>query len=292
MYLALLVAAAFDAHAGDLALAGSSGTRGTGGTGGTGVIVATPPRSPNPQGACLPPGDTSPDPDITVPTHDSSYDLYTQNVEQIDDLLFDNRIPEVGPGMAGVVDLPMTEAPHGLVFVQADDFDAAHMIEHWFVDEPLGSWSGGEDFALQMDKELAFPPATWDVEDGVYMYMDVRYYDTPEEALFNSLTLGYAPSPLLDGWAFDLIQDGEVVGALLREKHANHNWVDFWLFAPAYDRPVDAEEYVQVQAWMAQPATASAFFNALAPLQVNYDQFAMVKYKERNGCAYDAFFGP
>lgn len=285
MYLALFAATVIGAHAGDLAATKDSGTN----TGGTGVIVWNP-RTPPPAKSCLAPGDDSPDPDLTEPTKDSQYDLYTRNIEALDDLLGGHPVPELGPGMAGIVDLPLGGPEHGVVFVKEDDLDDTHFYEHWFVNEPLGSWSGDASFGLVRDDALTFPPTTWVIEDGVYMYMDVHYYDTPDAAFFGSLTLNYQASPLLDAWAFDLYQGEKLVGRLLREKHANDNWVDYWLFADDYDKPLDDGENVEVRLWAAQPANASAFFTSVGPLQANFAHFALVKYKERNGCAYDEFF--
>jgi len=274
MTLTLLVTTLGAALAADTR-SGSSGTLTSGG-GGT-------------RQQCLAPGDDTPIPDITIPTGDSQYDLYARTVDSLTALLTPPRtVPQIGEGMATLLD-PDLSNPHGTIEVVKDVLDETHYTEHWFIDATPAAWDGEEAFALEMDADAELPPAWAGWQDKVYLYMDVKYYTTPQAAFFGGLTLPYAASPLLEGWAYDIVQDGEVVGHLLREEHANDNWVDYWLYGPDYDKPAADDEWVAIEPWPIQPVNATGFFNALPPLQANFTYFSKVTYKVRKGCAYYEF---
>jgi hypothetical protein len=246
------------------------------------AALADDPRS----GDCLAPGDDTPVPNIALPTYDEPYDLYTRAIVELDAGLTPAPYAffRVDQGMAGLYDSGMH--PYGAIKTVKDESQNAHFIEHWLVDIDYDEWLGEEEFTIEKDPRASFPR---DVADKVYLYMDLKYYETPAAAFFSPLTLQYSVSPLLDAWAYDIIQDDDIVGHLLREKHANDNWVDYWLFGFDYDIVDVNGESMSVELRDVQPATASEFFSSLPPLQANFEFFSKVVFKKRHGCALYEF---
>lgn len=214
--------------------------------------------------------------------------LYVQYLEQLETM--DKLLPPDEGGLAQLWD-------GQLGFVDGDGFPLGTVFvgglmptkqEVWFM--PLAV-DPTADFGVV--HEGWYPPGTedlvlagiqpgWDL-DPCYD-MRVKYKQLPDPSL--TADLDYEPG--IERTHFMLLQDGAIVGRLLREHHQVPNtaeiFVDHWALFADYAFPAKAGEDVWVVTTPTQYATTSAFFDSLNLEDADHWKgFAQVQYQQKLG---------
>jgi hypothetical protein len=215
---------------------------------------------------------------------DPLYLEYLEKLDEMDRLLppDDHGQPQIWDGQVGFVDAEWS--PLGTIFVGGL---MPNKQELWFMpaEVDLGA-------AFGMVHEGAYPPGTegqilaveqpgWDLQPC--FDMAVKYKQLPNAAL--TADLDYEPE--IDRFHFMLVQDGAIVGRMLREYQHVTNMpekiVDHWAFFDNYVFPSAVDEDVWVVPAEKQFATTTEFFESMNLDAAIWMGFAQVQYRQKLG---------
>lgn len=236
--------------------------------------------------------------DLSVPTGDDEYDRYTAAIWTMNELAqpVDGSY-QILEGMAGLTDIN-TEMDAGLVYVEevpTAPGDFQHFVEHWFMEGPPEQWFAGQELQIIAqpgkgwnDAALLLP--VWNVADytsSAYLCQDVLYTGVPAPSSldeFDYIDREHVPAR----FEFDLVQDGQWVGSLLREQHMHdilgEVWVDFWNYGAEFDLVGEA---FQKELLLELESRTGDTLTGFMPSQPPGVQFSRVIYKVLDGTAFD-----
>ncbi len=173
---------------------------------------------------------------------DEAYLKYLDVLGEIERVIaIDNAKPQIDRGVAGI--RALGAAPHapdiGTVWTQKN-VDQPR-TEHWFLEDPSFLSDISDGYTLYMidptmaDKDKVPDFLHWSWPSDTYLELDHPYYDQmPAPAEDLDFAVGQ-----ITQHTFVLTQDGEQVGAMLREAHwtaggAFNNYVEHWLFFTSF----------------------------------------------------------
>ncbi|MCB9699840.1 MAG: hypothetical protein H6738_23840 [Alphaproteobacteria bacterium] len=215
------------------------------------------------------------------PRVDPAYIDYLRALQELEDLGY--APPTAGhaqlwPGQIGIY-TPLGEIAKGSA---TGTFPS--ITERWYVKQMVapdaefelrheGSWPLPEQYV-----NIAEFNDNWDIDPC--WVMNINYKGDPNP----DYTLGLVYADNIDRYTFDLVQDGVIVGRMLREYHhvegAEERFVDHWAFADGYEAPGDVGESVLVVPAVYQYPTTTAYFaDILIAAPGAWDGFAQVQYK-------------
>lgn len=188
---------------------------------------------------------------LTVPTGDDDYDRYAQAVWELPWLAGPGGgTAQLMEGMAGIQDTPSFD-PAGIVYVEEGEVPLGAVeryVEHWFLDlapqdyvgnrsvRAVSQWEPGAGWTTVMGEMPNWLSGNY--QSRAYLCQDVVYTAVPNDmdlSAFDYIDQNTVPTR----FHFDVTQNGQWRGSLLREQH-NHAilgeiWVDFWTFVEGYE---------------------------------------------------------
>jgi hypothetical protein len=221
--------------------------------------------------------------DLTTPSRvDPAYLVYLDALDDLWDLnVATHPQPQLWDGMVNLTDLRGN--PLGTIFVGGN---LPLKQESWYMPEAIdlhdsfrfqhqGVYGQGTEPQILTDLD-----ADWQMNPCFDQW--VKYTELPNAAL--TAHLDYEPG--ITRTHFEMWQDGDMVGHLLREHHEVEDMperiVDHWAFFDQYVFPDKADAEVSVLVADEQFETSTAFFQAMDQ-EADWLAFAQVQYRPRLG---------